>query len=111
MRQRRVVASSGLPIVGLVVASTVVAGEHVMQLDLQTRNPQTGKAIVTTEKVDARDLAFAWTTYDPAVGYTPTSGNRQAAPVLEPEGRRGAHLGRWSPLLARGSAAIQPSGV
>ena len=31
----------------------------------------------------ARDLAFAWTGYDPARGYTPTTGNAQAADDLE----------------------------
>jgi hypothetical protein len=31
----------------------------------------------------ARDLAFAWTTYDPSEGYTPTKGNAQAVEDLE----------------------------
>ena len=31
----------------------------------------------------ARDLAFAWTTYDPSSGYTPTKGNAQAVEDLE----------------------------
>ena len=31
----------------------------------------------------ARDLAFAWTTYDPSKGYTPTVGNAQAVDDLE----------------------------
>jgi hypothetical protein len=31
----------------------------------------------------ARDLAFAWTTYDPSKSYTPTSGNAQAVEDLE----------------------------
>ena len=31
----------------------------------------------------ARDLAFAWTTYDPSQAYTPTVGNAQAADDLE----------------------------
>ena len=31
----------------------------------------------------ARDLAFAWTTYDPSKGYTPTTGNTQATDDLE----------------------------
>jgi hypothetical protein len=34
----------------------------------------------------ARDLAFAWTTYDPAKGYTPSMGNAQAADDLERSG-------------------------
>ena len=35
------------------------------------------------ETIFARDLAFAWTGYDPAKGYTPTTGNAQAADDLE----------------------------
>ena len=35
------------------------------------------------DTVFARDLAFAWTQYDPAKGYTPTTGNAQAADDLE----------------------------
>lgn len=31
----------------------------------------------------ARDLAFAWTTYNPSEGYTPTAGNAQAVEDLE----------------------------
>lgn len=38
------------------------------------------------ETVFARDLAFAWTTYDPARSYTPTTGNAQAADDLERAG-------------------------
>lgn len=38
------------------------------------------------ETVFARDLAFAWTHYDPAKGYTPTTGNAQAADDLERAG-------------------------
>ena len=34
----------------------------------------------------ARDLAFAWTAYEPAKGYTPTIGNAQAADDLERSG-------------------------
>jgi hypothetical protein len=34
----------------------------------------------------ARDLAFAWTHYDPGQGYTPTQGNAQAADDLERAG-------------------------
>ena len=34
----------------------------------------------------ALDLAFAWTAYDPAKGYTPTMGNAQAADDLERSG-------------------------
>ena len=38
------------------------------------------------ETVFARDLAFAWTTYNPATGYTPPTGNAQAADDLERAG-------------------------
>lgn len=38
------------------------------------------------ETVFARDLAFAWTQYDPAKGYTPSTGNAQAADDLERSG-------------------------
>ena len=38
------------------------------------------------DAVFARDLAFAWTQYDPAKGYTPTTGNAQAADDLERAG-------------------------
>ena len=34
----------------------------------------------------ARDMAFAWTTYDPAKGETPSTGNAQAADDLERSG-------------------------
>ena len=35
------------------------------------------------DTIFARDLAFAWTTYNPATGYTPSTGNAQAADDLE----------------------------
>ena len=38
------------------------------------------------ETVFARDLAFAWTHYDPPKGYTPTTGNAQASDDLERSG-------------------------
>jgi hypothetical protein len=38
------------------------------------------------ETIFARDLAFAWTHYDPDKGFTPTSGNNQAADDLERAG-------------------------
>ena len=38
------------------------------------------------ETVFARDLAFAWTAYDPSRGYTPSRGNAQAADDLERAG-------------------------
>lgn len=38
------------------------------------------------ETIFARDLAFAWTHYDPVKGYTPTTGNAQAADDLERAG-------------------------
>ena len=38
------------------------------------------------ETLFARDLAFAWTHYDPAKGYTPTTGNAQATDDLERAG-------------------------
>lgn len=38
------------------------------------------------DTVFARDLAFAWTHYDPATGYTPSTGNAQAADDLERAG-------------------------
>jgi len=40
----------------------------------------------------ARDLAFAWTHYDPAKGYTPTTGNAQAADDLERAGIPTVHF-------------------
>jgi hypothetical protein len=38
------------------------------------------------ETIFARDLAFAWTHYDPDKGFTPTTGNDQAADDLERAG-------------------------
>ncbi|MBA7556692.1 hypothetical protein ES705_49408 [subsurface metagenome] len=38
------------------------------------------------ETIFARDLAFAWTIYDPSKSYTPTTGNAQAADDLERAG-------------------------
>ena len=38
------------------------------------------------DTIFARDLAFAWTTYNPATGYTPSTGNAQAADDLERAG-------------------------
>jgi len=52
MSQYRIVAPRGFPIVLLAVASSVVAGEPIMQLDLQTRNPRTNAVVVKREQVD-----------------------------------------------------------
>lgn len=38
------------------------------------------------ETIFARDMAFAWTSYDPATSYTPSKGNEQAADDLERAG-------------------------
>ncbi|KKL26240.1 hypothetical protein LCGC14_2397260 [marine sediment metagenome] len=57
MSQYQVVASRGFLIVVLAMASSVVAGEPIMQLELQTRNPQTSEVIVKTEKVDPAKVA------------------------------------------------------
>ena len=65
----------------------------------------------------ARDLAFAWTTYDPADGYTPTSGNRQAADDLERGGIETINmaaelkkLGLWDDTWVTEPIRITPAG-
>jgi len=66
----------------------------------------------------ARDLAFAWTCYDPASGHTPTSGNAVAAADLERAGIATLHfvdelkkLGRWDDRWITEPVRITPAGT
>ena len=70
------------------------------------------------DTIFARDLAFAWTDYDPAKGYTPTTGNAQAADDLERAGiptvmfvEELRKLGLWDEAWITEPVRITPAGT
>ena len=70
------------------------------------------------QTIVARDLSFAWTEYDPAKGYTPTTGNAQAAADLERSqiatvmmGEELGKLGLWDDRWITEPVRITPAGT